>query len=456
MAFENTEVKIPKRILNTLLSSLAAGVVPRIGAPYIAIGRQEEINSLLDNLDTVADGGAFCRFLIGRYGSGKSFLIQLIRGYALERGFICADADLSPERRLTGGSGAGLATYKELMINMATKAAPDGGALATVLSRHFTKLKTDLVAEGILPDSPDFEKELKKKVYVTLAELEGDVGGFDFAGVLGEYYTASIHDDNEKKSACIRWLRGEFSTKTEARAALGFGVSTIIDDDNWYNYVKLFSSLSVKLGYSGLILFVDECVNLYKIPNRISREANYEKLLAIFNDTLQGKAKSLGVIFGGTPQFLEDTRRGLFSYDALKSRLTDSRYSEMGYQNLASPVIRLRRLSDNELLALTKRLSKLYIQKEGTDMPLVTDGEIESFIRTSTARAGADEMITPREIIRDFLTLLNILRDNPTATFDELVKNVTAQSKPASTSELEFVPIEAPKTGKVSLFDIDI
>ncbi len=456
MAFENTEVKIPKRILNTLLSSLAAGVVPRIGAPYIAIGRQEEINSLLDNLDTVADGGAFCRFLIGRYGSGKSFLIQLIRGYALERGFICADADLSPERRLTGGSGAGLATYKELMINMATKAAPDGGALSTVLSRHFTKLKTDLVAEGILPDSPEFEKELKKKVYVTLAELEGDVGGFDFAGVLGEYYTASIHDDNEKKSACIRWLRGEFSTKTEARAALGFGVSTIIDDDNWYNYVKLFSSLSVKLGYSGLILFVDECVNLYKIPNRISREANYEKLLAIFNDTLQGKAKSLGVIFGGTPQFLEDTRRGLFSYDALKSRLTDSRYSEMGYQNLASPVIRLRRLSDNELLALTKRLSKLYMQKEGTDMPLVTDGEIESFVRTSTARAGADEMITPREIIRDFLTLLNILRDNPTATFDELVKSVTAQSKPVSTSELEFVPVEAPKNGKVSLFDIDI
>ena len=456
MAFENTEVKIPKRILNTLLASLAAGVVPRIGAPYIAIGRKEEINSLLDNLDTAGDGGAFCRFLIGRYGSGKSFLIQLVRGYALERGFICADADLSPERRLTGGSGAGLATYKELMINMATKAAPDGGALATVLSRHFTKLKTDLVAEGILPDSPDFEKELKKKVYVTLAELEGDVGGFDFAGVLGEYYTASIRDDNEKKSACLRWLRGEFATKTEARAALGFGVSTVIDDDNWYNYVKLFSSLSVKLGYSGFILFVDECVNLYKIPNRISREANYEKLLAIFNDTLQGKAQSLGVIFGGTPQFLEDTRRGLFSYDALKSRLTDSRYSELGYQNLSSPVIRLRRLSDNELLALTKRLSKLYMQKEGTDIPLVTDAEIESFVRTSTARAGADEMITPREIIRDFLTLLNILRDNPTATFDDLVKSVTAQSKPASTSELEFVPVQTQPAGKVSLFDIDI
>ena len=315
MAQEVNEIKVPKRILNTLLTSLTAGVVPRIGAPYIAIGRREEIASLLDNLDDVAEGGAACRFLIGRYGSGKSFLIQLIRGYALERGFISADADLSPERRLTGGNGAGLATYRELMTNMATKANPDGGALPTILSRHFASLSTELVSEGIMPDDTQFATELKRKVFLTLSKLEGDVGGFDFARVLTEYYTASINDDSDKKSNCLRWLRGEFSTKTEA--ALGFPVSCIIDDDNWYNFIKLFSSLSVTLGYSGLVLFIDECVNLYKIPNRISREANYEKLLAIFNDTLQGKAKNLGVIFGGTPQFLEDTRRGLFSYDAL-------------------------------------------------------------------------------------------------------------------------------------------
>ncbi len=456
MAYENNEVKIPKRILGTLLSSLSAGVVPRSGAPYIAIGRTEEINSLLDNLDTVADGGAFSRFLIGRYGSGKSFLIQLIRGNALDRGFITADADLSPERRLSGGNGAGLATYRELMINLATKASPDGGALSTILSRHFTKLKTDLAAGGILPESSAFESELKRKVYISLSELEGDVGGFDFARVLGEYYSASMRDDSDKKSACLRWLRGEFSTKTEARASLGFQVSTIIDDDNWYNFVKLFAMLSVKLGYQGLILFIDECVNLYKIPNRISREANYEKLLAIFNDTLQGKAKNLGVVFGGTPQFLEDTRRGLFSYDALKSRLTDSRYSELGYQNLSSPVIRLRRLSDNELLALVKRLSKLHQQREESDMPLVSDKEIEAFIRHATAKAGAEELITPREIIRDFLTLLNILRDNKGATFDELLKNVRFE-KAASEEDDIGAPLAAETNkNKVSLFDIDI
>lgn len=455
---EDVSVKVPKRILNTLLASLTAGVVPRIGAPYIAIGRQEEIGSLLDNLNTVKEGGAFCRFLIGRYGSGKSFLIQLVRGYALDGGFICADADLSPERRLTGGNGAGLRTYRELMTNLAIKANPDGAALATILSRHFTRLRTDLIREGILPESEEFLTELKKKVYLTLSELEGDVGGFDFARVLGEYYAATIEDDNDKKSACLRWLRGEYSTKTEARAALGFPVSSIVDDDNWYSFVKLFSSLSVKLGYAGLILFIDECVNLYKIPNRISREANYEKLLAIFNDTLQGKTRNLGVIFGGTPQFLEDTRRGLFSYDALRSRLADSKYAELGYQNLSSPVIRLRRLSDNELLALVRRLTRLYAEREGLSVMPISDKETEIFMMHALSRAGAEELITPREIIRDYLTLLNILRDNKGASFEALIRGISFEvNNPDDDIPLEPVTVasEEPRK-KIDLFDIDI
>ena len=455
MATKPDEIKIPKRILSTLLSSLSAGVVPRSGAPYIAIGRADEINSLLDNLEDTKEGGAFCRFLIGRYGSGKSFLIQLLRGYALERGFICADADLSPERRLTGGNGAGVATYRELMINLAVKASPEGGALATVLSRHFTALKTQLIEKGIMPDTDSFDTELQKKIFLTFSDLEGDVGGFDFAKVLSEYYLAQMRDQSDKKTACLRWLRGEFANKTEANAALGFRVSTVIDDDNWYNFIKLFASLSVRLGYSGFIVFIDECVNLYKITNRISREANYEKLLAIFNDTLQGKAKSLGVIFGGTPQFLEDTRRGLFSYDALKSRLADSKYSELGYRNLASPVIRLRRLSDNELLALVKRLTRLYAEREGYTEPPLSDGQIEKFMTAALSRAGAEEMITPREIIRDYLTLLNILRDNNDVTFEGLMKNMSFT--PSYDAESREIPAEsvAPKS-KISIFDIDI
>ena len=454
MAFENKDVKIPKRILNTLISSLSAGVVPRSGAPYIAIGRTEEINSLLDNLDEVADGGSACRFIIGRYGSGKSFLIQLLRGYALDRGFITADADLSPERRLSGGNGGALATYRELITNLATKASPEGGALGSILTKYYVKLKTDLVSEGMNPDSTEFILELKKRIHNSVSSLEDDAHGFDFARVISEYYISTIEENTERRGACLRWLRGEFANKTEAKSALGFSVSTVINDDNWYSFIKLFSSLSKTLGYSGLILFIDECVNLYKIPNRISRESNYEKLLSIFNDTLQGKAQGLGVIFGGTPKFLEDTRRGLFSYEALKSRLEDSRYAELGFQNLSSPVIRLRRLSDNELLALVRRLTRLYSEREGLDAPLLTDDEISDFMRQALSRTGADEMITPREIIRDYLTLLNILRDNKDASFAELIGKLKFTR--AADTEQEVIPSTKNAPNKVNLFDIEI
>ena len=341
------------------------------------------------------------------------------------------------------------------MMHLSSKASPEGGALSSVLSRHFVRLKNEIVADGILPEDENFESELKKRVILTLSASEESVGGFDFARVLGAYYAASLADDAEKKSACLRWLRGEFATRTEAKAALGFSVGTVIGDDNWYDFVKLFAAFATKLGYAGLILFIDECIDLYKIPNRISREANYEKILTIFNDTMQGRASSLGVIFGGTPQFLEDTRRGLFSYEALRSRLADSRYTELGYRDLSSPVIRLRRLSDNELLALIRRLTKLYMQREETEVPPLSDEEIERFLRISASRAGAEELLMPREMIRDYLSLLNILRDNKDLHFDDVMKDFEAKpTQNFSNSESEN-DTKNDKKQKISLFDLE-
>ena len=411
--------------MNNLLASLTAGVVPRVGAPYIAIGRKDELSALLTSIDAVAEGGAAVRFLIGRYGSGKSFLMQLLRGYAMDRNFLCADADLSTDqRRLCGGNGAGLATYKELLRNLACKAMPDGGALSVVLSRHYASLLSSMAKEGIMPEDGRFSDALRKKVTDTFSSLENSVGGFDFSRVVCEYFLAYAAENEERKSACLRWLRGEFSNKTEAKAALGFRISTVVDDENWYDFIKLWARLARHLGYAGLIVYIDECIILYKIVNRVSRESNYEKLLTIFNDTLQGRAEGLGVIFGGTPQFLEDTRRGLFSYEALRSRLADSRFTEMGYSTLSSPVIRLRRLSDNELYALVKRLSYLHAQQYGGCEQL-SDGQMKRFLEVSLSRAGAEELMTPREIIRDFLSLLSILKEHPEATFDSIINEKT-------------------------------
>ncbi len=448
----NTEniQKVPKRILNTLMSSLAAGVVPRSGAPYIAIGRKNEISALLSDLEAVSEGGGSMRFVIGRYGSGKSFLIQLIRGYALERDFITADADLSPERRLYGTGGSGVATYRELIKNLASKSSPDGGALPKIIARWIDTLKTEIVSEGIDPESQEFFIRLNALVAEKLREIEFMVGGFDFARVITEYYRSFIEGDDDKKTACLCWLRGEFTTKTEARASLGFGVSVIIDDDNWYDFIKLWAVLVRFMGYKGLVVFIDECVNLYKINHRISRENNYEKILAMFNDTLQGRAPGLGLILGGTPQFMDDTRRGLFSYEALRSRLGDSRYNSERFNNFLGPVIRLKRLTDDELYALISRISKLYCQNYSCEIP-VTEEQMVSFLEISLSRAGADNMITPREMIRDYMTVLNILLQNPDVRFEDVVSDVNQRSDAEQITE----QTSAKKAGDFSANDIE-
>ncbi len=444
MNTQSSSPRVPRRVLGSLLASVSAGVVPRAGAPYIAIGRQDEIAALLSDLERMDEGGGAMRFLIGRYGSGKSFLIQLIRGYALERDFITADADLSPERRLYGSGGSGVATYRELMKNLASKASPDGGALPKLIARWIGQMQDELIAEGVSPDDARFDEHMSRKVSETMRELEFLVGGFDFARVITAYYRAYLSDGEESRlrmSACLRWLRGEYATKTEARGDLGFPVSVIIDDDNWYDFLKLWAALVRKMGYRGLVVFIDECVNLYKIVHRVSRENNYEKMLAMFNDTLQGRAPGLGIVFGGTPQFLEDPRRGLFSYEALRSRLCDSRFALEGFKNLNGPVIRLRRLADDELLALIRRITRLYAEYYNWDASArVSDEDQLAFLRLCLSRAGADSMITPREMLRDYMTVLDILMQNPEADFARVVGQSVKLETAADADEDAWAP----------------
>jgi len=417
--------RVPRRVLGALLSGISAGVVPRQGAPYIAIGRVDEIRALSDDLARVEDGQSSMRFLIGRYGSGKSFLLQLLRARALELGFVTADADLSPERKLSGEGG--ISTYRELARNLATKAQPDGGAWSVLLPR-FVRAATENLPDTLPP--AEYRAEAERRMRAVLSPLTDEVCGYDYVTVLVRWGAAYLDDDAEKQSACLRWLRGEYRTKTDARAAIGLRAVGVIDDGNWYAHLRLLARLSRLLGQKGLLVLIDECVNLYKIPNRISRESNYEKILSMYNDTLQGVAEGLMIVLGGTPRFLEDTRRGLFSYEALRSRLSDARFTAEGgtpLKNMMSPVIRLRRLSDNELMALLIRLRMLHAQYYGTPEAL-SEAQTTGFLREELSRAGADEMITPREIIRDFVTLLDLLYQNPAASFDEVMRRTVEAS----------------------------
>lgn len=200
------------------------------------------------------------------------------------------------------------------------------------------------------------------------------------------------------------------------------GVRVIIDDAAWYDYIKLLASFVRDIGYQGLVVFLDEAVNLYKISHTASRTNNYERLLTIFNDTLQGKAAHLAIIMGTTPQMVEDGKRGLFSYEALRTRLEESRYARGGLRDLSSPIIRLDVLTSTEIFVLLQRLRELHcIHHKYT--PAITDQQIQMFMTEVLTRLGTDQMLTPREVVRDFVTMLNLLHQNPTLNFTDLMNS---------------------------------
>lgn len=414
-------MKIPKRIASAVINSLKGGVVPRIGLPYITVGREAEIDALLHDVDIIADGGASFRFIVGKYGSGKSFLLQTIRNYVMERNFVVVDADLSPERRLQGTRGQGLATYKELIRNMSTKTRPEGGALTLILDRWISNVQSEAAAQSDLtPDDPAFAALVEKRIYAVMQSLSELVHGFDFARLLTLYYRSYIDGDDETKAKVVKWFRGEYVNKTEARSELG--VNIVITDDDWYEYLKLFALFLKKAGYSGLMILIDELVNIYKIPNSITRQYNYEKILTMYNDTLQGKAQHLGIIMSGTPQCIEDRRRGVYSYEALRSRLAEGRFGREEYKDMLAPVIRLSPLTNEEMLVLIEKLAEIHAGLFGYT-PVLTQEDLVTFIKIEFGRIGADAHITPREVIRDFIEMLDIVCQNPGIRVAELLQS---------------------------------
>lgn len=413
--------RIPKRIAQTIISSLKGGVVPRIGLPYIAVGRRKEIEALLHDVEIVGEGGASFRFIVGRYGSGKSFLLQTIRNHVMDRNFVVADADLSPERRLQGNQGQGLATYRELLRNLSVKSKPEGGALALVLDRWINNVQTATAAStGMSMDSDGFAQAVEQQIMKVIRSMQDLVHGFDFARLLTLYYRAFMEGDDELKGKVLKWFRGEYATKTEARLELG--VTVIISDDDWYDYLKLLAFFFRQAGYQGLMVFIDELVNLYKIPNSISRQYNYEKMLTMYNDAMQGKAQYIGIVMSGTPQCVEDRHRGIYSYEALRSRLQEGKFAREGAQDLMGPVLRLQPLTAEEMLVLTEKLADIHAGLYGYQRT-VNDEDLAGFIKIEYGRIGADEHITPREVIRDFIELLDILYQNPNTDISTLLKS---------------------------------
>ena len=401
--------KVPTRIANILINALKGGVVPRVGLEYITVGRAQEIAAILHDIEMIEDGGASFRFIVGKYGSGKSFLLQTIRNYATAKGFAVVDADLSPERRFAGTKGQGLATYKELIQNLSTKSKPDGGALPLILEKWISGIQAAVKAETNA-SGEEFDDLVERQIITVASSLESMVNGFEFAKAVVIYWKAYKADDAAQKSNVLRWFRGEYPSRKEAKDDLG--INFIVTDETWYDFLKLLAIFLVGAGYKGLLILIDELVNIFKIPNSITRANNYEKILTMYNDVLQGKASHIGFLMGGTPQCIEDKYKGVFSYEALRSRLAEGHFASAEVKDLSAPIIRLQMLTQEEMYILIEKLQAIHAQLYDYQ-PLLSHDDLVYFLTVEYNRVGASTHITPREIIRDFIELINILYQNP-------------------------------------------
>lgn len=401
--------RIKPRERATIVQALRAGVVPKLGLQHIQVGRVREIEELIRDMERIADGGAAIRFVVGEYGSGKTFFLNLIRLVALEKGMVVLSADMAPDRRLHATGGQARSLYAEMTRNASTRTKPDGGAMTSVVERFASQAAREAETSDRLPSEVIHEK---------LAHLEELTGGYDFATVINRYWDGFEAGDEDLKSAALRWLRAEFSTRTDARMALG--VRTIIDDANVYDQLKLLSVFVREAGYKGLVVALDELVNLYKLTSSRARNANYEQILRILNDVLQGTATHLGFMLGGTPEFLMDTRRGLYGYEALQSRLAENTFARDGLVDFSGPVIRLSNLTPEDMFVLLANIRRV-MQGEEASLP---DAALTAFMEHCSDRIGDAYFRTPRNTVTAFVNMLSVLEQNPDVDWQALLGTV--------------------------------
>jgi len=417
----NTQTRLRPRERDAIIQSLRAGVTPRTGLQHIQVGRSSEVNALLKDIESIADGGSSFRLIIGEFGSGKSFFLQLIRAIALEKGLVTIHADLSPDRRLHATGGQARNLYAELMRNLSTRTKPDGNALNSIVERFLTEARKQADVSG---------ESVVSVIEGRLSHLSELVGGYDFAKVIAAYWHGHDQDNEQLKSDAIRWLRGEFTTKTDARKALN--VRTIIDDASVYDHFKLLSLFVRQAGYTGLLVNIDEMVNLYKLSSQKARVSNYEQILRMLNDCLQGSAEYIGFLLGGTPEFLIDPRKGLYSYEALHSRLAENSFAQAaGVVDYSATTLHLANLAPEELFILLRNLRHVFASGDVSKY-LVPDEALTAFLAHCSKRIGDAYFRTPRNTIKAFVDLLAVLEQNPQLQWTQLIEQVHVENEKQS------------------------
>ncbi|WP_394022996.1 ATP-binding protein [Anaerococcus martiniensis] len=417
-----------------IIKSLEGGVVPNMGVQHLLVGRNREVEEVIKILDNVADGESDIRFWVGDFGSGKSFMLATIEQIALQKNFVVSTLDLNPSRRFYATDRKAVALYTEIIDNIKTKTLKSGNVLSSIieewLNQIFSRVSEDLNVEISEILEGEYQKEVTNEILNIIGDFSAVGLSFEFGQAIVKFYEGFINDNRLLKTNAIRWLRGDITTKTEAKKELS--INQIINDDNWFDALKNMSELLLGIGYSGFVVNFDEAVNLYKIPQSVTRERNYERILNIYNEAKSNIAKGLFINFGATRKTIFDENRGFSSYGALKGRLGSEESMDNKLVNTNRTVLGLKPLSNEEIYTLLENLVNVYNvhYKESIE---ISQREIITYMEGQLNRPGADEFLTPRAVIKDFIEILDLKRQNSNVDLMDIIserfKNVLEISK---------------------------
>ncbi|MBL4795485.1 MAG: DUF2791 family P-loop domain-containing protein [Pseudomonadales bacterium] len=388
----------------SIIQPLRAGVVPMQGLELFQVGRDEEVESLKSQLTAVTNGASCCRFIVGEYGAGKTFLLQTIKSMAHKQELVTVTTDLSRTKRLSGGKSQTRAYYSALIRSMSTQATPLGQALPRVVKRF---VMHSLRQANQNDRSPAAEIAERLKIFEEMA------CGFDFIQVIQAYWTALDTDNTALHDASLRWIRGEYLTKALAKKELG--VCSIIDDNNCFDCLKMMAQFVKLSGFSGLVVLTDELGSVYNIRDKRARLNNFDAILNIVNESWLGVSPNIGYFFFTTPELFTDKKRGIQEHPALSSRLTENRFSSDTLRDWTSPVMRLTSFTDANISQLFANLLFIFCIGKHENLTLYKD-DLSEVIGLLKTMLNESYYKNPRNTIKSFLDFLAIRECNPTAS----------------------------------------
>lgn len=404
----------------SIINALKNGNVPPEGVGEICVGRERELEEFDKIFSKVKDGAAVTRFLNGEFGSGKSFFLKLLEERALADNFVVAKVTLSRDVPFNKFE----VVYRSIVASLRCKT---GTSLEHIIEKWTTQLRMMALRETTDPYQQ--ERIVIDNINNDLKEVRKHAT--TFAAAIENYYKLSARGDQETAKYAMAWLSGEKNIPYTIKRQ--FGVKGDIDRENAFKYLEALSSFLMALKYSGLIILIDEAEHIMTLHTKKLRDTAYDYMRFIYDECSLGRFHNTLFIFAGTPEFFEDPKMGVPSYTALNERIEDVLNTE--FKDLRKPIIRLDGFKKDNLMELSDRLISMHEEVYEWEAKPVRES-LDGIIARHEANAELTGYISPRNFVKSFISVLDVVQQNPELRSEEEILDLFEEK------EMEFEEFE--------------